>query len=549
MGDTSTGVLVSVLEQRHPEYKGDAYSRNYALFRGGDDLLNEAMLERLLHKGANEPVLRYRARKAAAYYENHCSGLVGQLRAWLFSVKPNETSKPEQEKLDPFWAKFQGNCDRKGSTLHQFRAGRIQEAMLCQRAWTLIDLPRRPQLAEGEPATGPVTRADEEKSGLLDAYLVELPTDQVINWERDADGELVYVIVRDVAILQPTWQGKRGLETISWTIWETGTWERYVWTQSKPGEKPGRGAKATRIDGGPHSFGVVPIIEECLADPFFLLGHTWSLLVAKFNDDNALEWAMRQGLYPPLILKATAGSDMASGKIAQTGYGWTIGEKEDAFYLQPAVEAFAYGLDRVRYLKDEVFRVMHQMALAANADAGTLGRSGDSKRSDKEATEIVLQEFSQFEVKGRASTLRMIALARADKIEWDVAPVPKFSITNTQERLDQVLTGGTLGIKSKTFEKERQKEGVRTLLPDLPEEKLKEIDAEIESEVDADPEGYRSEVPGGGKADRSESGGGKADRSESGGDNGSAARAQRRANGMDGGGRQRRPGSQQRTSG
>jgi hypothetical protein len=543
-------MLVSVLDQKHPEYKGDAYARNDALFCGGEHLLNDAMLSRLLLMGAQEPAAHYKARKDAAFYENHCAGLVGQLRAWLFSVPPKETSKPEQDKLDPFWGKFLGNCDRNGSTLHQFRASRIQEAMLCQRAWTLVDFPRK-----SPAAAAPRSLADEVKAGARDAYLVALDTDAVINWERDAAGELLYVIVKDTATPQPTWQSTRGVQTISWTVWDRKGWERYEWTQKKPGDKPKLKDEAKRADGGPHSFGVVPIIEECLEDGFFLLGHTWSLFREKFNVDNGLSWANRQGLYPPVIFKATQNTNLAAGKIAQTGYGWTIGEKEDAFYLQPAVEAFKYGLERVKYLLGEIHRVMHQMALSANSDAGTMQRSGDSKDSDKEATEIVLQEFSQFEVKGRASTLRLVAQGRKEKIEWDVAPVPKFSITNAAERLDQVLTAGTLGIKSKTFEKARQKEGVRALLPDLPEETLEEIDSEIDEAVDADPEGHKAEVAGGmerpnpdetarGDARGSEGGDGSGD-----GGKGDAARAQRTANGEGGGKAQRRGSSQARTSG
>jgi hypothetical protein len=151
---------ISILDQKHPDYDADEIAINRALYGGGKRV--KALIDTLLHKGADEPTKRYEARKLRAYYVNHCAGIVDQLVSWLFSAHPSIESNPE--KPDSFWEEFRGDCDLEKHSLHQFQAGRFREAFITGRAWTLCELPGQKTDDEGKPVEF-ASLADEDKAG------------------------------------------------------------------------------------------------------------------------------------------------------------------------------------------------------------------------------------------------------------------------------------------------------------------------------------------------------------------------------------------------
>ena len=516
---------IGILRQTNPNLDVAAVLEHRALYGGGK--LVRAMLDRLLYKGANESDARYQARKARAYYVNHCSALVDQLVAWLFSAQPHLRSDPDER--DPFWEDFLGNVDRQGLSLHQYQAARFREAFVTGRAWTLLELPK---------ATAEVANlADEDKSGQRRAYVVSLATESVIDWERDEDGSLLWAIVHEELASRASPGAARGLVTQRWTLWEPDGWERFQWAPSKPGQLPKDDDDAQLVDAGEHSFGRVPLVELELPEGFYLLSKIRDQVVESFNARCAKSWAMYVNLYATAVHKKVQSlvSDLDGGTASVSrmrtgpGYGIEIGADEDLYFLEQSGSSFSVATEHIAELKDELYRVVHQMALSADNSAGAMKRSGDSKAQDNEASEIVLQALSEIEAPNRTAILQMAAAGRGDKTSWDVVPVHKFSLQSAAEVLQESIAAGSAGVRSPTFEKERQKRVVAAFLPDLQEETAKQIDEEIEMAVDADPQGSVAEGAGG--SEPPEKAGARGDAGDGGA---AAADGQARANGYEG---------------
>jgi hypothetical protein len=205
---------ISILDQRHPEYDADEMAINRALYRGGKSV--KALLDTLLPKGAEEPEKRYEVRKKLAYYVNHCAGVVDQLVAELFAEHPAIESDPENP--DKFWKEFNGDCDLEKHSLHQYQAGRFREAFITGRAWTLCTLPKPKKGEDGKPVSF-TDRAAEDASGQRRAYLIALPTEAVIDWEYDEDGELVWAVVKDERTPRTAPDEERVLKVFTWTVY------------------------------------------------------------------------------------------------------------------------------------------------------------------------------------------------------------------------------------------------------------------------------------------------------------------------------------------
>jgi hypothetical protein len=527
---------IGILDQKNGEYDPKEMARHRALYAGGKAV--RVLLDELLYKGQNEADQRFQARKDRAYYVNHCASIVDQLVAWLFSAQPRVASDPADP--DEFWKDFIGNCDLGGHSLHQFQQERLREAFITRRAWTLVELPTR-DAAQQQPSS----LADEDRAGMRRAYLVALPTESVIDWEYDEDGELLWATVKNESRPRPDPSQPRGLRVVTWTIYDRQRWTRYEWRQKKPGVTWTDKEDAKEIGSGLHTFDRVPLDELCLPEGFYLLGKVADHLVESFNARNAKSWGMYTGLFAMPVHKKVQSADGSDTSINRSyfgnGYGIEIGHDEDLYLLEPSGASFTTAKEHIAELKDELYRVVHQMALSADNSAGAMKRSGDSKAQDKESSEIVLQALSQIEAPNREAKLNLVAAGRKDKVEWDVTPVEKFSLQSAGEVIQDCTLAGAAGVRSKTFEKERQKKLAAALLPDLEEEKAKQIDEEIDENVEADPDAGMGLVAGGLEPPERPAGGqGPAD--NAGGEPAAgAAKAQRKMGGMDGGRPQRRP--------
>jgi hypothetical protein len=237
----------------------------------------------------------------------------------------------------------------------------------------------------------------------------------VIDWEYNEDGELLWAVVKDERCPRDKPTQARGLKVFTWTVYTPEGWTKYVWKQKKPGVMWTKDEETDSETEGTHSFGVVPLEELGLPEGFYILGKTQDHLIESYNARCAKSWGMYTGLFAMPVHKkcrrSRADTQINQAKVGY-GYGIEIGEKEDLYLLEPTGASFGSATEHIAELKDELYRVVHQMALSADNSAGAMKRSGDSKAQDKEASEIVLQALSEIDAPSRERKLEMIAAAR-----------------------------------------------------------------------------------------------------------------------------------------
>lgn len=469
------GIAYKILDQKNEEWSAEEYEEHRALFRGGRALLKRPVLERLLRQGANEPPERYESRKKFAYYVNYCAGILEQFVAYLYSEEPKTTAEPETKGDEPFYDAFVKNCDRQGSDFNIFMGNAFREAQQTRRCWIQAELPSRVDKNGNEIIAA--NRQEEDAAGLRDAYLICWKAEDVISWEYDAKGELLWVITRQVERLRADYRTARGYQTITWTVWNREGWERYVWTQTEDNQPlPKDDDVIALAKAGSHSFGQVPFVEFELPEGLYTMGQLASPITENFNARCGLSWNMYCSLHATPVYKGK----LQLPKNLGGGYGVRIDREDELSFLEPTGASHSTALSLIQDLKDELYRVIHQMAMSASNSAGSMLRSGESKKEDKTSTEIVLILFSQVEARIREQVMNLVSRGRGDPVQWSVAPVDNFSIDSALDVVQEVLTASALMIPSKTLTRLMHKRVAHAIVPEMEEEDRKQVDKEID---------------------------------------------------------------------
>jgi hypothetical protein len=156
----------------------------------------------------------------------------------------------------------------------------------------------------------------------------------------------------------------------------------------------------------------------------------------------------------------------------------------------PDISPLEYSGKRIAEVRDEGFRVIHQMSLAIDAQtAVTVARSAASKQEDRRATEVILCAYGGYERAMEIKTLNLIGRIMGDKIEYVVDGYDNFEVSSIEEELQTAALLSTISIKSPTFQKETQK-GFATgrILARASEQVKQDICDEIDEAIDAEQE-------------------------------------------------------------
>src|SRR5690606_37886826 len=146
-----------------------------------------------------------------------------------------------------WWEAWSANVDREGRPLGRWCKERFTEALIGRRAWCWVNLPAR------DPDLVIETLGDEEQLGLLDPFLVPLSPEQVIDWEFDAGGRLLWVMIRGTLQRRPSFEAPR--QTVHrWTYIDAVMIRRWEWTPKKDGEEPDGETEADVVLEVAHGF-------------------------------------------------------------------------------------------------------------------------------------------------------------------------------------------------------------------------------------------------------------------------------------------------------
>lgn len=489
------------LSQKNPEWDGPYWRRCRALYAGGKKLLKDMdVLRDVFPPHLNENPYVYAERCRRAYYIPYAGEVIDMITSALFSEDLKMESEPDADPWYEEWVKDVSPPGGSKQTLQEFLKEQITTALVCKRAWSLIDLPTVQDVMEkaiktgqGVPDTEPSSLAAQEKLGLLDAYACPLDPENVWDWEMDRDGQILWLIVHYKLAQRQGIDGDRDTITERWMYYTPTTWEQYELTYHKT-RPPTEATEVPKVKEGTHSFGRVPVVRLELPDGLWAMGKIESIAVAHLNKRNALSWAQYKALFPTLTHFAgppdpmnpiTDDPDRILNQTIGQGHVTQLGDKDRLEYVGPDSAPYAIAAQDLKDLRDEMHRVVHQMAMSVDNSGAALQRSGESKQVDQESTAVILREFAKITREHAVELHETMQAGRKDpEVAWSVEGMDGYSDSTVDTLVTMAQTLEVVSIPSATFQQEWKMQLTRKILGDsVDEEKLEDIRRELEQNI------------------------------------------------------------------
>lgn len=467
---------VKALRQRHPSYDGRELAENRALHEGGARW--HALLSTWFPQQEFEPPSVYQERLKTMAYRNDAGPLIDMISAWLFAEPPAVEKLPKGD----FWSQLLSNVDRAGTDWGSWWAERLLDAMVGRRAYAWVNLP-------APSATPPASRADQEQAGLLNAYLVGLTPEEVIDWGHNEQGALSWLIVEQRVSERA---GPEAARQVAWRwLYIDATVVRlWTWTPSDSQvQEPQDDDEAVERPRVEHGFGRMPVTELCLPVGLWAMRKLHDPAVALMRGRHDLDWWLNRSAHAmPVIKRAGVGGGEAP--VVGSGYYIEIGEKDEFGWSEPPGHTAGILASDVKSRREDLYRVVQAMAMSVDGNAARSRTSGESKRQDWQAMDIVLAAYARLMHDAMLETIRLVGVARQEPLDGVTTKgLDGFQNTDLSDWLDQA-TMALPFVKSETFRKVVAKRTAERLMgDDIDEETLRKVHAEVDASVE-DPAPY-----------------------------------------------------------
>ena len=494
-------IMRKVLEARHPALDVPYLRRLRALYEGGYSLLhNQDVLEDLFPRHRQEAERVYEERCRRAVYIAHASEIVDYITASL-AGDPIRMSVGGADKLDDWYTAFVDDVSPPGGAkcaLHTFLRAQATEMLTTQTVWARVDLPKPGEFA---------SLADQTRAGNLDAYVVPVPAESVIDWREAAGGALVWAVIEESDCPRLSFAEGRDSIVETWTIWTAERWAKYR-VQRKKDENPEPDKPVAKVPGpegeGVHTFGQVPIIRTTLPKGLWAMDTLESPAREHFNKRSALAWAEFQSLFQELYEFKGPEEPTASAPISEAqedprrstnqkrgqGYVQMRGHLDKAAFIGPSSEPFAEARKSLSELRDNMHQVMHMMAMSVDQNKTSLGRSADSKKQDQASPNVILTALGQYLREHVVAVFDMVSRGRADASyigQWKAEGAAEFAADSGDAIIERAGNLELVPVKSPTFQRMVQHDvAVAWLGEKVDEDVLKTIDDELEENVTLD---------------------------------------------------------------
>ena len=468
---------VKLLNAKHPEHRAYRLRQLRALAEGGPAW--HELRAQWFPQRSMEPGDVYQERLSLALYQNHAGSEIGLIAAMLFSETPTWDGL-----VGDYWDSLADDADRAGTPWRRWWRELFTSAQIGRRAYVWVNLPAR------DAALEVGSRADEERLGLLDAYLVPFTADQVIDWEVDERGGLQWLIAHDVVQLRSGPGAPRG-RVHRWRAFDAQHITVWEWTGTEGKLDPGPDDEATEVAKIAHGLGQLPVVALELPKELWTMSKLEDAAVAATRARNEHSWALHQAANELLTITSTWGDEephLGHGHYLKLTRDAT-GGADSAEYVAPTGVAFRYLAQDVKDTRDELYRVVQSMALAVGTDDKGGPESGDAKAMDWKALEVVLAAYQDLVVGAMRKVLRLIAKARGeDARELAVKGLAGWASEDLGTFLEAASMATDARQMSSTFRKViARRQAERLLQDEVSAAELEAIRKEIDEAPDEDP--------------------------------------------------------------
>lgn len=501
---------LSTTRNRH--YDGDYWCKIRVLYEGAktlkDTLVNATPMRLQIfpqHLGEEPEVYAERIKRSC--YVNYLSQLVDYIVSVLFSDPVKVTAGGDDEDTDPgsvepFYDDFFNNTAQPGArpvTFNEMLRRVALDALLFKRAWLLVEFPKKPVDDDGNPIE-PANRAAEEQleagGQYKRAYCCSVDPECVYDWEKAEDGELAWAMIHDKDYPRPTVDAKRTNCVETFTVYDREGWTRYVWEYDEEKAPPKDSDPPTRTESGKHDFGRVPLLDFKIPDGLWAGGKMENIAVELFNKLSALSWGQYRSLFQILAINLQSADprngldavaeDQNRGTNQTLGPGrvWVGAEKDQIRYVGPDPGPFAEARAYLAELRDEMHRVLHQMAQSVDNSGAALKRSGESKKMDQAAGAIVSRELGRIFREVTVAIYQTVAAGRNEKDkEWFASGLESYDEQGVGEIVAEAVQLEQVSIPSPTWQTVRKHELAIKLTPGLTDEQKDKIYEELEENI------------------------------------------------------------------
>ena len=463
------------LRQHHPDYDAERMAELHDLHAGGYQIAKNA--EKYLPALVNEHDDRTRERRRTAYL-NYFGQVVEQFTSDLFaqplSVQPapdaDNPSTPGELPDEDFYGAFESDCDMEGTAFADLMKVTITQALVQRVAYVCLDAAADPD----DPSDKPATLAQEKAKGLGRIYAYDVSPQHVIDWKvgkgkRDLD----WAVVRERAQERDNPEDVREKVTETFTVWRMGAefaqWERHVF-EYDPKSPPKDEDRAKPPKSGKTSFRRLPLMRMVLPKGLWVGNKAAPPQLEHWQRRSALVSAENRSLVAiPYVKRGPEIGAVGGAQPSDTQEdpnrgrdpvgtskrrGWVeIGADDELGFAEPAGHCYALTSKELDELKDEIFRVVHQMAASVKNSASSMGRSGASKQQDGKLTTLVLKalghEIRQFAVR----VYKTIAEARGEDVVWSPNGLDNYEVIDRESVLEEAISISQVAdaIPSETF--------------------------------------------------------------------------------------------------
>lgn len=500
----------ATLCQTHPDYDGDLFRTLSDLYVGGFQIMRRAA--EYLIKMPSEGDARYAHRIKMATYQPYFGQIVDQFASDLFArtfeITPaadaSDPTTPGEDTADSYYALFAKDADGGGHSFVDVVRDVLTTALVHKRGVLVVDAPEKPEGVE------PATKAEEDELGLSRYYAYELPVEQLIDWERDKDGDLEWAIIRtcEQRRVGPGDSRREIVERFTvWTVGDDGkaAWERYAVRYTEDTRPKADDDVPLEVERTSTEFGAIPIHVLELPDGLHVGGKIGPPVIEHFRRRSALVGAQTDSLcaIPVVALGPEYGkpgaapvSDAQSdprrgedpvGQFQSKGFTVT-GQDDKVYFAEPDGKAYELTDKQLKELRDDIFAVAHQMAASVRTNTTALGRSGASKQADQSSTAKVLAALGRIVSSFSLEVWSCISGARGDDVEWAAHGLDNYDQEDRASLLDEALAVSSIPIHSPTFHKLHQFRLAQRLVPNATSQEYDAMRTEIDEGVDAEEE-------------------------------------------------------------
>ena len=452
--------LKKVLIETHPQY--DARKPNWDFFLQSYEGGSHYFTKENIFTHGRELASDYEERLKRAHYQNYTEAVISIYTGHLFK-KPIVRDTNGDEDFEQFFT----NVDRNEDGIDNFMKDVADLAQVHGNVYILVDKP----YTNGEI----ITKADEQANNITPYYTVVYPQN-LINWELDNDGNLIWARLQEIQQKQENPFESRETETLY------RTYTRDEWYIHDD--------KGNQISTGTHNLGEVPIVpvynKKLKRYPFF----GWSAIediayiyraianIASLMDEYIYRQCFNILVWPssgvPQLEEAEGEVELSTDNLMAIADD--VGFQPD--YLTPPTEPAEFLLSYGQELRD----IIYMLAKTEAPDFSPKEESGLSKQYDFHETNQSLADKAD-NLENAEIKCHKIRARWMDK-EWDgIIDYPEdFDIRQINAELEEALKVKMYGFPA-SFQKEYDRSLYRKLLPKLQKELIAKIDEDIDRGV------------------------------------------------------------------